>query len=620
MNRFFLKFRARLQRIFFWLEGAKQSREFHPTHGADHALVVHATKPKFLPSGRQLRYAGRILTAKERRTMGGAIAVLLLGFTIGSAAFSRDHLIRVPSEGGNIVEAVVGAPKYVNPLYASANGPDADLASLVYSGLFKRVQGLPVPDLVERYEWSDGGRKLHLELRKDTRFHDGTPLTTDDVVFTLNAAKDPAWRSTYVKAFENALFERIDEHTLNINLKDPDVAILDALTIGILPLHLWQEVHPGNALLAEGNTHPVGSGPFMIRSLRHDSRGAILAYTLERSEYYYGIKPFLHELEMRYFPDRSAAEEALRGGQVDAFAFVPSDALERLTNNDRLRFAALELPQETIVFMNVKDETMKNIKIRQALALAVDREPIVAAQSDIAHAVQGPYPFEAFTFASSSTEERLEKARNLLTESGWIVASNTEVRVRKDTVQNVSSTLPEATASSTLFILNAYVPDLPDLIAVAEVLKRQWSLLGVKIEIVTESQTDLMRRATESRDAQIIIWNVLLNPSQDLTPIWRSSEASGRGRNLSNLVDRNVDDALESIHEATTTESLRAARARIAETILARSPAIFLTRPAYGYVYVRGIRGVAKRLELGTPSDRLQDIPNWYVKHSWRWR
>lgn len=619
MNRFFQQLRSLAKRLFFWHEGG-HSNEFRPEPAHDHALVLNVTKQGHIPGLRQLRYIGHVLSSKEKRLLSGAIVFLVVGIAGSGYAFATHHLVGVPANGGRLIEAIVGAPQHINPLYAAANDPDADLSALVYSGLFKRAGGRIVPDIVERFEWSDEGRRLHLELRKDVRFHDGTPLTSEDVVFTLQAAKDPAWRSSYMKAFENTLIEPIDEHSLNINLKDPDVRILDALTIGILPAHVWADVQAGNAMLADANKRPVGSGSFMIRSFRRDSKGFILAYTLERFQGFYGIKPFLSEYEFRYFPDRTGAEDALTNGQVDVFAFVPGAALTELTKRHRLSYAALELPQETVAFLNLKDELLKNIKIRQALILAADREAVVHAQAGIAKPIFGPYPFEEFTMATSSTEERLAVARTLLNDAGWVVANNRDVRVRKETAVNSSTTGYEANASSTEFTLTITVPESPDLIAVAEVLKRQWSLLGAKIDIAIETSAALTRRVTEERDVQIVVWNVLLNSSQDLAPVWWSGAAENKGRNLSNLVDRNVDSALNDLRGATTTEAERAAQNALAEIILSKHPAVFLTRPAVGYVYSNHVKGVASSLLLGTPSDRFQDLPNWYVNTRWTWR
>lgn len=647
------KLRDLLQRVFFWHESGPAARErrgsaeIAPRQEHDHALVLSVTRPTQVPRWRQLRYLGRLLPSSERRAALAAAAILAAALLLAVWSVARERLLVAPAAGGMVVEAIVGAPKYPNPLYAATNDPDADIVALVYAGLFRRVDGSTVvPDLVERFEWSADGKRLTLTLRGDARFHDGVPLTSDDVVFTLNAAKDPGWRSTYVSALRGLSFERVDDKTVVVSLERPDVTLLDTLTLGILPEHIWQDVAPATAPLADANTRPVGAGAFRVRSFRRDSKGAILAYTLERNNRYHGLKPFLKQLELRFFPDRDQAEDALRGGQIDALAFVPAPSLGRLTKNERLVSSTLELPQETIAFLNVNDQMLKDARVRQALILTVERRDVVNAQADLAAPVSGPFPFAPFVAPTSTPEERLDQARALLAQAGWVKPENGDIRVKvappkpkttdKRKTKSSKKQLPPpatpsngvaaapapviATATSTLLTLTIEVPDVPDLVAVAGVLKRRWSLLGAKVEVKVEDPAELARRATTERNAQILLWNVLLAPSQDLYPVWWSGETSGRGLNLSNLMDRNVDDAIEAARTATATAGLMRARERLSEAIQARAPAAFLTRPAYGYVHAARLRGMATRPQLGRPSDRFNDVANWYVKTGWRWK
>jgi peptide/nickel transport system substrate-binding protein len=528
--------------------------------------------------------------------------------------------VQVPAPGGRVVEAILGAPKYPHPFYAATNDPDQDLVALVYSGLFRRVDGSRVePDLVERFEWSADGKKLTLVLRDDARFHDGQPVTADDALFTMNAAKDAAWKSPYVNMLRGITPERVDDRTLTLTLERANASLLDTLTFGILPAHVWQDIPPSSAHLADANVRPIGAGPFRVRSFIRDARGAIAAYTLERNDRYYGTKPLLDQLELRFFPDRASAEEALRGGQVDALAFVPGGSIDALTEHGRLRRSTIELPQETIAFFNVQDTVLKDIRIRQALSLAVERADILAAEAGIASAVYGPFPFDQAEAPTSTPEARLDQARGLLDAAGWVKPSDDPEGLRIKKGSATSTKAGTATSTSQLTV-TVTVPDEPELVAVAGALARHWSLLGIRVEVRPEPAEELARRLMSARNAQIVLWNVLLSPSQDPFPVWWSGEATGRGLNISNLSDRTVDDAIEALHAATTTEGIVNARAAFTKAVLARAPAVFLTRPGYGYVHDVRLRGMSERLQLGKPSDRWNDAIHWYVKTSWRWK
>ena len=609
MKRFLEKLRTVLRRIFFWHQETP-SAEFTPPMSHDHALVLQVTESKALPRWKQMRYAGLVLNWRERRTLIITIALFLIACGGIALAALHDHVVRVAAPGGKIVEAVVGSPKAINPLYAPTNDPDADLSALIFSGLFHRANGTDiVPDLAEGYEWSPDGKKLTITIRGDALFQDGTPLSADDVFFTLRAAKNPAWHSPYAPALQNVDIEEPDAHTIQLTLASPNINILDTLTIGILPAHIWSDVEPQNALLADANSSPVGSGPFSMRSIRRNANGNIVSYTLDRFSNYYGVQPFLNQIEIRFFPDRGTAEDALRGGQADQLAFESGAQADKLTKSSQLRMTSLELPQLTMALLNTNDPLLKDIAVRRALALAVNRDDIVNAQSGHAHPATSPYPFIEPTRSASSTEESLDAARALLQNDGWKASDNGGIRMRKTAT---SSTQGEPLA------LQIAVPDVPELTSVADALKRQWSLIGADVIIHTQRPDDMIAHLSDLHNAQIVVWNVLLPSTQDISPIWLSAAATDSGLNLSNLKNRDVDSALQAIPSATSIDALAKARTAVANAILAQTPAVFLTRPSYEYVRSSRIMGATDDLRIATPSDRFFDVQKWYVNTAWR--
>jgi len=609
MKRFLEKLRSMFHRMFFRRQGTS-SVEFTPPMSHDHALVLQVTESKTVPRWKQMRYAGLVLSWRERRTL--LITIVFFLIACGGIAWAalHDHLTQVPSSGGKIVEAVVGSPKAINPLYALTNDPDADLSALIFSGLFRRANGTNIiPDLAEKYEWSSDGKKLTITIRGDAFFQDGLPVTADDVLFTLRAAKNPAWHSPYAPAMQNVEIEQTDSRTIVITLANPNVSILDTLTIGILPSHIWATVEPRNALLADANSSPIGSGAFQMRSIRRNANGNVISYTMDRFAKYYGAKPLVNQFEIRFFPDRATAEDALRGGQVDQLAFESGVQADKLTKSSKLRMTSLELPQLTMAFLNTNDAILKDIAVRRALAMAVNRDDIVNAQSKHAQPATNPYPFIEPTSSSSSTEELLDAARTLLQNSGWKAQENGGVRMRKAAT---TSTQGES------LVLQITVPDVPELTTVAEALRRQWSLLGADVIVHAQNPDDMIAHLSDLHKAQIVVWNVLLPSTQDISPIWLSDAATDSGLNLSNVKNRDIDAALQAIPSSTSTDALASARTKAANAILAQVPAVFLTRPSYGYIRSSRIQGATDNLRIATPSDRFLDVQNWYVNMAWR--
>ena len=157
-----------VRKVFFWLPSstAAPEEEIAEAHH-DHALLIAVTAPERMPGMRQLRYALRVFTRAERRTLVLAAAVLGVSLLVAGFVYGRARIVNVPVVGGTFTEALVGQPKFLNPLDSPSNDIDSDLSGLIFSGLF-RFDGMePVPDLAEQYAWSDGGKTLTVKLRTD---------------------------------------------------------------------------------------------------------------------------------------------------------------------------------------------------------------------------------------------------------------------------------------------------------------------------------------------------------------------------------------------------------------------------------------------------------------------
>src|SRR5918911_2714319 len=159
-------------------------------------------------------------------------------------AWAADGNPQPARRGGTFVEAMIGSPRYVNPLLASSE-TDLDLTHLVFSGLTRiDDRGNIVPDLASGWQVSPDARTYTFTLRPDLRWHDGQSLTAEDVVFTLDLVRDkdfpgdPAlaapWRDVRVDA--------PTQQTVRFTLPAPDASFMQLTTLGVLPRHLWSDV------------------------------------------------------------------------------------------------------------------------------------------------------------------------------------------------------------------------------------------------------------------------------------------------------------------------------------------------------------------------------------------
>lgn len=592
------------QRVFFWQKPEGDSKEFKPHAHHDHALVLSVTDQKRVPHIKQWLLLTRVFDQTERRIFFSALLVFCLTLIVAGGNLLRLQLAQVPASGGAVTEALIGTPKLINPLFAPLNDVDRDLSALIYSGLFRLDASYdPVPDLVEQYHWTDDQKTLEVSLRKNITFHDGEPLTADDVIFTFQAIKNPNWRSPLAGLFQNVTVVRVDEQTVQFQLKEPNPQFLQSLTVGILPEHIWSNIPDSGAQLADANIRPIGSGPYSVASFTRDANGSILNYTLKKFGGYYGIKPYINEWKFRFYADRDSAFTALKNNQIDLLAFVPWDDAETLSK-EQYTISRLELPQMTIAFFNLKDDLLKEDSMREALSLAIDKKELLDLFGEQVTPASSPFPFIEST---TTTSADLEKARGILDDLKWSTDEETGLRFKG----GASST----SASSTKLTLNITVPDQSDILRIAEYLKRRWSLLGAEVNI--EKQT--LQSVVTDRKYQVLVWNILLTPTLDIRPFWHSSKATAGGFNFSNLEDRDVDKALDAIGSVSSTEALHAARLALIPLIEKTQPALFLSQPRYTYVVSNEIKGV-KDQRIAHPANRFQQALHWYVKTTWSWK
>ena len=175
-------------------------------------------------------------------------------------------------------KASTRAPERINPLFAATNPTDADLASLVFSGLVRLgPDGTPQPDLAERWEITGNGQSYVFHLRHGVAWQDGEPFDADDVVFTFKAIADPGVQGRSGAGAAHAgrrRRRRAIRYTVEFRLEQAYAPFLAYLTVGILPQHLLEGLDANELFNAEFNAHPVGTGPYRVQHAHRPRRRA----------------------------------------------------------------------------------------------------------------------------------------------------------------------------------------------------------------------------------------------------------------------------------------------------------------------------------------------------------
>lgn len=536
------------------------------------------------------------------------LALALIGSGLWTiASFVQRHSRLVPQIGGTYVEAAVGQPRYLNPILASANDLDADITKLVYSPLFKFNEKLElVPDLAASYEISADQKIYTVKLRQDVRWHDGEPFTADDVVFTIASIQTPDYGSPSQNAFQGVVVEKQDQTTVVFKLKQPYAPFLASLTGGIAPQHVWVNIAPKNAALAEQELKPIGTGPYKFNvSKTRRKTGEITEIDLVRNDQYYGARPYLDNINFVFYNTQEEALAALLAGNADGIGFVPLNMRDQAANQKGLEIHRLRLPQYYGIFFNQqKNPILADAGIRNALALATDRAALVNdALRGEGEALHLPIPPGVFAFNTSieSSAFNPAKAQQNLEEAGW-KAGPDGIRVKDG--QRLSLTITTT--------------DWPEYMRTAEIVKQQWQAAGVEVKLENAGAGIIQQTIIGPRNFEALLYGEILPAVPDPYPFWHSSQIKSPGLNFSMLKDERVDKLLVDARLTTDMTQRQAMYEQFQGIILDLKPAIILYRPLYLFATRARVHGITAD-NVPMPADRFGNIDQWYVNTQRVW-
>lgn len=253
------------------------------------------------------------------------------------------------------------------------DNPALFLSINMYDTLFHTSKdGLTVePAVCEKYETSPDGLVWTFTLRQGVKFSDGKPLKAEDVRASLQQAvsgKKSSWKSSYKAIKEIAA---PDDKTVKVILKQPYAPLLSTLAMfpaGIMPADM--------ATASENDgfdaTKTRGSGAYMLDGWKKGD-----PVILKRNPYYWKGAPNVEEVRIEYIPDDNARMLKLQGGEVDVVDFVPLSQLQNLNTQPNIAAQAFTIQQFAVLAMNVEKKPLDDVKIRQALNYALDKEAII---------------------------------------------------------------------------------------------------------------------------------------------------------------------------------------------------------------------------------------------------
>jgi peptide/nickel transport system substrate-binding protein len=217
------------------------------------------------------------------------LGVVLVGILLTYLAINYTTVLR-PGHGGTYVEGIAGFPRHLNPLLSGYNDVDRDLCALVFSGLTRlNEHGEVEADLARGWEITPDGLNYTFYLRSNAYWHNGAPLTADDVIFTISLLQDPDFPGPPdlgANVWRTVKTEKVDRRTVRFTLPEAYAPFLDYTTVGILPAHILGETRSAALPDVAFNLNPVGSGPFQVEEIEIEG-GTITTMVLKQFPRYY---------------------------------------------------------------------------------------------------------------------------------------------------------------------------------------------------------------------------------------------------------------------------------------------------------------------------------------------
>jgi peptide/nickel transport system substrate-binding protein len=495
---------------------------------------------------------------------GAALATLTLaGCSAGEAV---DVGGSGSGSGENLVAAIAGEPDTLDPQKTS-NYFSFQVLENVFDTLVEPDENLEMqPALAESWELSDDQLTWTFTLRDGVTFHDGSEFTADDVVYSFNRIIDEelsnAWKFGNVESVTAA-----DDATVEIKVTQPSPNLLSSLG-GFKGMAIVEEQNAESGDIA---TDPIGTGPFAFEDYASGD-----SITLSANKDYWGGAPKIAGLEFRFISESSTAIAALRGGDIQWTDVLQPQQLEDLESDDALVVGNTPSSDYWYLALNEKKKPWSDVRVRQAIAYAIDRESIIQAVSfGTAQPNQLAIPEASAWYTDySQYSTDMDKARQLLDEAG------------------VGEIELDMLATS----------DYPETVTAAQIIADNLEPLGITVNI---RQPDfgawLDEQNSGNFDMLMMGWLGNIDPDD----FYYSQHHSKGGSNAQGYSNDEVDQLLDDARVETDVAARKELYAQAATIIADEASYIYLYNPAVLQVWSSELEGYEARADRAI---RFRDV------------
>ena len=515
-----------------------------------------------------------------------------LGFLIGVAVPAALGAQPKPEMGDAIVVGSIGDASRLLPILAT-DSASGDIVGLLFNGLLKYDERLEiVGDLAESWTVTGDGLTITFTLRPDIRWHDGVPVTAEDVQFTYQKLVDPSVHTPFSSGYE--LIESVDaldRRTIRVRYREPFAPALESWMMGIIPKHLLEREDLNTAAFLR---HPVGHGPY--RFVRWKTGELI---ELAANPDYFEHRPYIDRYLYRIIPDEATLFLELLTRGVDLTSLTPLRYRRQTETPFVQRFyRKFRYPSFGFTYLgyNLQDARFSDPRVRRAINLAVDKQAILdGVLYGLGSVATGPYPKESWAYDPTVMPAAYDPkaATALLAEAGWIDRDG-------------DGWLDRDGVPFRFTILTNQGNEVRG--QVTEAIQQQLKVIGIDVKIKILEWSTFVHEFIDKRrfEAVLLGWNLSRDP--DLYDLFHSSKTKEGEYNFVGYANPDVDRLLEQGRRTFD----QAARRRIYHEVHRR---LYEDQP-YLFLYVADSLPVVSsrfRNVAATPIGIGYNFIDWYV-------
>lgn len=444
------------------------------------------------------------------------------------------------------------SPSRLNPILAN-DSASSEISDWLFNGLFKYDKdGTPTVDLAKSYEFKTPTH-LIIKLKEDVLWHDNVKFTSKDVIFTYEKIIDPKVFNSIKSNFQQVKsVKALDDYTIEVIYSQAYFKALETWMVGILPYHILKDEE--NIMTSSFNKNPIGTGSYKLKEFKTAQDIELIA-----NENYFEGKPKIDKILYKFLPDPNTSFLYLKQKNLDIGGLSPMQINRQIDDTFKKNYTIIQKPSFAYTYLgfNLKDEKFKDIRIRQALSLAIDRQELV----DIlffgyGQICNGPFLPNSFAFNDNvkTITQNIEKAKALLKEAGYD--------------ENNPFTFELVTNTGNDIRINT-----------AQILQYQLQKAGVIMKIRVMEWQAFLNTVVHPRNFETVLlgWALALMP--DAYPLWHSSSDKLGGFNLVSYKNEKVDKLIEKGSETIDKNELGKIYKELFQIISDDLPYLFLYIP-----------------------------------------